>query len=236
MTSMGEPSGYDRQFYADRSERTAPSARRILGIVRDHIPFRSVADFGCGTGTWLAVALRDYGAERAIGFEGDWMQPEWLDDPLIQLHSHDLEQAARPGQVDLAVSLEVAEHLSPGRAESFVSDLCQAAPAVLFGAAIPGQGGVGHVNEQWQSYWAELFAVQGYKCSDAVRPLVWDEKELPYWYRQNILLYSKNALEAPSPAILNLVHPDKWDEERSVPLSTRVRYAAKWKLKNIFKP
>ena len=137
---MSEPSGYDRQFYADRHARTAPSARRILVIVRDLIPFRSVADFGCGTGTWLAIALRDYGAERAIGFEGDWMQPEWLDDRLIQLHSHDLEQAARPGQVDLAVSLEVAEHLSPGRAESFISDLCQAAPTVLFGAAIPGQG------------------------------------------------------------------------------------------------
>jgi hypothetical protein len=162
------------------------------------------------------------------------MQPEWLDDPSIQLHSHNLEQPAPPGKVDLAISLEVAEHLSPIRAESFVSDLCEAASFVLFGAAIPGQGGVGHVNEQWQSYWASLFAAQGYQCFDAVRPLVWGEKQLPYWYRQNILLYSKTSLEAPRPAILNLVHPDKWDEERSVRLSTRVRYAAKWKLKNIF--
>ena len=68
-----------------------------------------------------------------------------------------------------SISLEVAEHLSPGRAESFISDLCQAAPVVLFGAAIPGQGGVGHLNEQWQSYWANLFEACG--SGNAADPL-----------------------------------------------------------------
>ena len=230
MSYAGE---YDGQFYAARRERTLPSARRILGIVRDHVPFRSVADFGCGTGTWLSVALQDFGAEKAVGFEGEWMRLEWLDDPRIEFHPHDLEQPAEPGPVDLAISLEVAEHVSAQRAQSFVADLCRAAPVVLFGAAIPGQGGVGHVNEQWQSYWSALFAAQGYTCFDAIRPAIWNDKGLPYWYRQNTFLYSKAPLDAPRPSVLDVVHPDKWDEERGVSISARLRHAARWKLRKL---
>lgn len=230
---MTYPSAYDGQFYAARRERTMPSARRILDIVRDYVAFRSVADFGCGTGTWLSVALEHFDAEKAIGVEGDWMRKEWLDDTRIEFYPHNLEESIAIGPVDLAISLEVAEHVSPGRAVGFITDLCRAAPLVLFGAAIPGQGGVGHVNEQWQGYWANLFRQHGYQCFDAIRPLVWDEEDIPYWYRQNVLLYSKAPLDAPRPTVLNLVHPDKWDEERGVRLSTRIRCAAKWKLKRM---
>ena len=64
--------------------------------------------------------------------------------------------------VDLAVSLEVAEHPSEKRAPSFIDDLCTASSCVLFGAAIPGQEGVGHLNEKWPSYWTKLFEKRGY--------------------------------------------------------------------------
>jgi len=33
---------------------------------------------------------------------------------------------------------------------------------VLFSAAIPNQGGTGHINEQWQEYWAEKFYANGF--------------------------------------------------------------------------
>ncbi len=32
---------------------------------------------------------------------------------------------------------------------------------MLFDAAVPGAGGKGHVNEPWQSFWAEKFAARG---------------------------------------------------------------------------
>lgn len=53
---------------------------------------------------------------------------------------------------DLAMTIEVAEHLTPVRADSFVEDLTRLSDVVLFSAAIPAQGGINHVNEQWQSY------------------------------------------------------------------------------------
>jgi len=48
----------------------------------------------------------------------------------------------------------------PGKNPSSAA-LVKAAPVVLFSAAIPLQGGTEHVNEQWQSYWAKLFAEHG---------------------------------------------------------------------------
>lgn len=67
----------------------------------------------------------------------------------------DLTQPLSLGRkFDLCVSMEVAEHLPPSRADSFVADLVGLAPVVLFSAAVPEQGGTNHLNEQWPDYGA----------------------------------------------------------------------------------
>ena len=119
----------------------------------------------------------------------------------------DLEDELRIGEeFDLALCMEVAEHLTPGRARSFVADLCILAPYVFFSAAIPGQGGTNHLNEQWQSYWAALFNERGYYPIDIVRPAVWHNDSVAYWYSHNALLYPK--MHQPNQTILlDVVHP-----------------------------
>ena len=123
-----------------------------------------------------------------------------------------------PGRYDLAICLEVAEHLPSNRAEQFVSFLTTLSDHVLFSAAIPLQGGVGHLNEQWQHYWAELFADRRFAVSDCIRPAIWNDDKIPFWYKQNILLFSKqkegdgvhldsSSIDASSMP-LDLVHPD----------------------------
>jgi SAM-dependent methyltransferase len=206
---------YPADFYQNRRAHTAHAARRILGALPPDLPRASIADIGCGTGTWLAAAL-ELGATSAFGIEGDWVTPTMLDDIRIAFAPQDLEQHFTGPSVDLVMSLEVGEHLSPARAESFVADLVAMAPAVLFSAAIPGQGGVGHLNEQWQSWWAALFATHGYTAHDIIRPAIWTDEAIPAWYRQNTILYldgaTRTALSlAPSdPALLDKVHPSFW--------------------------
>ena len=90
---------------------------------------------------------------------------------------------------DLAISLEVAEHIPESSAEQFVTTLVSLAPVVLFSAAIPGQGGASHVNEQWQNYWALLFRDKGYFTVDWLRPLIWNNPKVAYYYSQNSLLF-----------------------------------------------
>jgi hypothetical protein len=100
---------------------------------------------------------------------------------------------AAPRSADLALSLEVAEHLPPASARRFVQQLTQTAPLVVFSAAIPGQGGQGHANEQWPSYWIRLFDESGYQVFDILRPRIWADARIPYWYRQNVLVFASRA-------------------------------------------
>lgn len=62
---------------------------------------------------------------------------------------------------DVAYSIEVAEHVPEALADHLVEFLSAAAPIVVFTAAVPGQGGQGHVNEQPREYWIERFAQHG---------------------------------------------------------------------------
>jgi hypothetical protein len=226
---------YTRAFYAKREQGSLLSARAVLPFLVDVVRPRSIADFGCGTGTWLSVA-KSLGVERVHGIEGKWVERAKHLMAPGELSTRDLNEPVRlASPVDLAISLEVAEHLRPERAPGFIADLCAASSVVLFGAATPAQGGTGHVNEQWQSYWAGLFAARGYECLDIVRPKFWSTSDVLPWYKQNALLYAtpaaRKGFEERIPAELlrakpplDVVHPDMYTRLfRDPPLRLGVR-------------
>jgi SAM-dependent methyltransferase len=199
---------YDAAFFAYLTEGSRRSADRIVPLVIDAISPRSVIDVGCGMGTWLA-AFRTAGIEDVHGVDGDYVDQAQLLIPAAVFEPADLTQPLNiKRRFDLVVSLEVAEHLPPHRAASFVADLAALAPVVLFSAAIPDQGGTDHVGERWQDEWAELFARHGLRPVDIVRPQVWNDENVEWWYAQNTLLYvpQDHALHAPA-LPLRLVHP-----------------------------
>ncbi len=170
---------------------------------------RSVVDVGCGTGTWLAEWLA-LGVTDVLGVDGDYVPRDRLEIPEALFAPRDLRQPLRlDRRFDLAQSLEVAEHLPPPRAESFVADLVAVAPAVLFSASIPGQRGTDHINEQWQDYWQGLFAGHGYTAVDLVRSVVWADPAVECWYSQNTILYVASGVPTPEHDALplRLVHP-----------------------------
>lgn len=209
---------YTADFYqSDAIARSAASARRIVPIVRGLIPVQSVLDVGCGRGDFLRAFL-DVGVTDILGLDGDYVPREQLViDPRV-FRSTDLAGGFDLGRrYDLVVSLEVAEHLPASAAETFVRSLVRHGSVILFSAAVPYQGGTGHINEQWPSYWAQAFASHGFRPYDVIRPLVWKDEEVAYWYRQNIVLFATDAAAASAPlssgapvptGVLNLVHPE----------------------------
>jgi SAM-dependent methyltransferase len=206
---MPDQHAYDRAFYLDQAAGSARSASVIVPLLREFVPIHSVCDVGCGVGTWLRCWL-DHGVTDVLGIDGDHVARDQLLIPADKFLAADLRQPLQRGRrFDLAMSLEVAEHLPPERAESFVADLTALAPAVLFSAAIPGQGGTEHINERWQSYWASLFANVGFIALDVLRPRIWHDASIEYWYRQNILLFSRSGTfeSAASTLPLDVVHP-----------------------------
>ena len=183
-------------------------ARLLHGAVG---PIRSVVDVGCGVGVFLN-AFAEAGAERIQGYDAEWVDTARLRIPREAFRAVDLSLPLEDaGRYDLAICLEVAEHLPQGRADSLVRDLTRLAPLVLFSAAIPGQGGDGHIHERWPSYWRGLFESQGFIAHDPIRTAFWDDARMPYWYRQNTLLYAAEALDMPRPdAMTDLVHPEQY--------------------------
>lgn len=202
---------YGTWFYT-RPEGSQRSAEIILPLVFDLLKPKSVVDIGCGAGTWLNAA-EALGVARRVGFEGEWAASSGHE-MRHEMRLQNLEQPIITDEkFDFAMCVEVAEHLSEDRAPSLVRDLCKFSDFVLFGAAIPGQGGVNHINEQWQSYWAEKFAANGYLPYDVVRPRVWEDDEVLYWYRQNLLLYVRDTAadrlkgRAERCTMVDVVHP-----------------------------
>jgi SAM-dependent methyltransferase len=211
---------YGSRFYGGQRHSSYQAAEAMLPVVLDRLHPTSVVDVGCGVGTWLGAALH-LGIPRAVGVDGPWVERDKLQNPAIEFVTHNLEATLPLAErFDLAMSLEVAEHLTPGRAESFVRELCGLSDCVLFGAAIPGQGGINHIHERWQEFWQEIFARNGYRCLDIVRPTFWDRAELPVHYRQNTFLYIRESRDdllalfadqgdsTSTPWPTNLVHPE----------------------------
>jgi SAM-dependent methyltransferase len=214
-TSLG--AAYDRKFFDAQRSSSHLSATVVVPIAMELIAPRSVVDVGCGVGTWLAV-FKERGCD-VCGVDGDYVDRSSLMIPPPNFTPSDLGRPLALGRTfDLAVSLEVAEHLAPERGPSFVRDLTLLAPAVMFSAAIPGQGGVNHVNERWQDYWAGLFLEHGYEPADVIRPRVWMDDRVDAFYRQNTILFVKASerhhyqvlaryLEHPPQFPLAVVHP-----------------------------
>jgi SAM-dependent methyltransferase len=208
---------YDFQFYDRQRQGSFSSARVIVPLVIDLFQPRSVIDVGCGVGTWLSV-FNQHGVADIVGVDGEWARAANLQIPDEKFVAADLTRPiSMTRHFDLAMSLEVAEHLTPDSAEQFVDSLTALAPLVLFSAAIPHQGGTGHVNERWLSYWVELFARRAFSPIDCVRPRVWHDATIQWWYAQNTIVFVKNdsmsrwprvTAAAPGGSLpLDVVHP-----------------------------
>jgi hypothetical protein len=174
---------------------------------------RSVVDLGTATGSWLAAA-KSFGVETVHGIDGPWVPSEQRHISDSEFTPADFESSLPDlGLFDLAISTEVLEHITSHASERAVQWLCNSAPAVLFSAAIPHQGGTHHINEAWPSHWAGLFKRFGFEAYDIIRPIIWADDGLPYWYRQNLLLMAspetgdKLGLTPSDPAFLDRVHP-----------------------------
>jgi SAM-dependent methyltransferase len=180
---------YDSRFYGALTERVSGSARACVPLIMDLLAPRSVVDVGCGQGDWLH-AFQLCGVEELLGVDGDYVKRDSLRIPEASFRSWDLTRPLTlDRRFDLAVSLEVGEHLPERVAAPFVRSLTVLASAVVFSAAVPGQGGVQHVNEQWPWYWQELFAAAGYRCLDIFRRTLWQHPDVAPFYQQNLYLF-----------------------------------------------
>lgn len=215
------PADWHRLF----GEQTGHSAAAVMRHLLSIFDVTSTVEIGCGNAHWTRAGL-DLGVQQYLAADGDWND---LRDLLVDQDRFVAIDLAHPlalsRRFDLAICLEVAEHVGEEHAETIVDSLVRASDVILFGAAVPFQGGSGHINEQWASWWRERFSREGFVPFDLVRPKFWADRSIHYWYRQNPFVYVKRcnaeatrrvaeaqrALYA-EPVLFDAVVPEKFEE------------------------
>ncbi len=206
---------YDKNFY-ETNRKDLNAAKIIVSYIIEHLHPTSVIDLGCGSGTWISEFNRQ-GIKDVLGIDGDYVNSEWQLIDKKYFKPFDLTKRINLGRkYDLAVSLEVAEHIDEKYSDIFLENITNLSDVILFSAAVPNQGGTNHVNEQYPTYWINKFKGYGYECYDCLRWKFWDNKEIAFWYRQNMMFYvKKDKFEhikkcfevGKSP--INIVHPKR---------------------------
>ncbi len=200
-----DTSTYSRDFFAKGERGMIRSAQVIVPVLMELFHPQSVIDAGCGDG-WFLREFAAHGVTRLVGVEPN------VDSIAAGEHvKYDLSTPLRMSErFDLCLCLEVAEHLPEASAGTLVDSLCALSDTVVFSAAIPKQGGNGHLNEQWASYWVEKFNDRDYTATDYLRWRLWADKRVEPWYAQNILCFSNRLWEHTLVAETDVVHPELW--------------------------
>jgi len=170
----------------------------------------TVLDVGCGGGAFLR-RFKNHGP-RTIGLDIAPVRPEGVDDyKMTDLTMCDVQSFPK---ADLTICAEVAEHLPVSVAAPLVKRLCESSSVVVFGGGIPAQGGWGHINERWPSYWATRFAEYGYEPHSDLRVHLWNDPLVAPWYAQDLLIYCTRETawkhDLHEPELLDVVHPRSW--------------------------
>ncbi len=184
---------YNDTFFDYIDQSAHSSACSLIAKLYPMLRPKSVIDLGSGRGIWLAE-WQNAGVSDVLGVDGDYVDRSRLAVEQGSFLAADLTQPVRTNQrFDLAQSLEVGEHLPNSAAETLVDSLTVASDRVLFSAAVKGQGGEYHVNEQPLAYWEEIFKSRGFRAYDCLRPYLKDDKTAAPWYRYNSILYVNEA-------------------------------------------
>jgi SAM-dependent methyltransferase len=184
---------YDERFYAKGDPMKLDSYPRFAeALIRLRSP-RTVVDVGSGSGLMLAEF-----AKRGVdvqGIEGSRaaIERSQLGERIVRAN---LERGVPDlGNFDLALCIEVAEHLTARSAPRLVEGLTRLSDVVVFTASQPGEGGLVHMNPQPESYWRELFAKQGFAVSplrDDLLDAIADVPE-PRYLHENLMVFERSS-------------------------------------------
>lgn len=213
---------YNDSYYGTITPGSIASAQKVIPVLMEYIRPGSVVDVGCGAGAWLKT-WKESGVTKILGIDGYSGPSNLLIDPGCFMKANLEEPFSVQEKFDLVMSLEVAEHIRADHARTFISSLCSMGDLILFSAAIPGQGGVHHVNEQYPPYWIKIFKQNGFSVSDCIRPRIWDDTSIDTCYRQNMLFFVRDSARQKYPAFtgiantaVSLVHPEHFQKKEEI--------------------
>jgi cyclopropane fatty-acyl-phospholipid synthase-like methyltransferase len=190
---------YDERYYNFVDEGALRNSNSMAESLVRNFKFKSLLDVGCGGGAFL-MNLRLFGV-RVSGLE-------YSDDGLrrcfnrkLDVIKFDLEDCSKSFTTsmsfDVVTSFEVAEHIPECMADRFVDVLVGNGSLIIMSAAVPGQGGLDHVNEQPHDYWIAKFNKRGFNYNISLTDKIraeWAGFGVDKWYSSNVMIFERGHL------------------------------------------
>jgi hypothetical protein len=186
-------SNYSRSFYNSVTSRAMLASRLVFEAVETNYQPDSIIDIGSGDGIWMKTFASRTEIKRlcAVDLPGSTFKELQSIDRQIEYKTIDfeIEMLENREPFDLAICVEVIEHISTQRALALLDWISVNCHAIIFSGATPGQGGTQHINEQKQEYWLSKMISLGFIPCDNIRPILSKQKEVPAYYRNNVFFY-----------------------------------------------
>jgi glycosyltransferase involved in cell wall biosynthesis/SAM-dependent methyltransferase len=182
---MEEKIDYEAIYKEER-----PFADRLATWIKDEIQPKKVLDLGSGPGIHV-YALDDAGV-NVMGVDID----ERVDGRNLLVKDSLLELNGKY-TADTVICFEVLEHIDPQYGDEAVRNIYEAMEpggTLIFTAAQPGQGGVGHINNRPKRFWAEKFENIGLKQDKKLAKKLVEYCRQGYhmgWFVNNVLIFHK---------------------------------------------
>ena len=156
---------YSNRYFDTVLLRGRKDAEAFAGALIDQYEPSYVVDLGCGVGRFIQP-LHASGVD-VYGVDGSAYAVSNPLDEDLSLDRHDLTEPLRlDREADVALCIEVLEHLPAESARTAIESIRDAAPVAIVTAAQPGQGGDYHVNERPREYWIDEFEAVGMTYDD----------------------------------------------------------------------
>ena len=163
-----------------------PFANRLAYFIKHVIRPNMVLDIGCGPGHFVD-SMRDLDI-NAFGID--------IDERVANKpHLFRQDILSTKFVADTCICLEVLEHIDEVHADEIIDKISTMfLDTLIFTAAVPGQGGVGHINCQPKEYWIEKLERNGLRRNTLMEEILrWYCKQGSYmgWFYNNVLVFNK---------------------------------------------
>lgn len=183
----------DYLFYSE-DERVYESAKRIYEVISPYLPkINSVVDIGCGMAAFSKV-FQESGVEKVTLIDHpNFKASNCLVKQEFQFIPCNLDKEIPENlSADLLICTEVLEHITKKRSLQVLDFITSCSDIIIFSAAIPRQGGLGHINEQRHEFWIKEFKKREFDYADLFKTKIINDESIFYWLRQNIFIFFKN--------------------------------------------
>lgn len=186
---------YDKDYYG-RQAHMREDYHVLAAWISKNIKGNTFGDIGCGEGYLITDLYNDFNKD-VWGVDGSPAFQEFINPGIKnKIKKVDLTKRLTLETAEVAISMEVGEHLPEKSANTFVNNIVSTkAKTVLFTAAPPGQEGTNHINLQLPVYWEEKFQERGYRLNQRLtakfKDELKDELKHAWWYVNNVIILER---------------------------------------------